>query len=71
MAKTLPLNQFAADPPSLKSAIDALLKSADDVLAMVKNEPDRKNHTAAAYADLCFIELAVSEIRSALRHRKV
>jgi hypothetical protein len=69
MAK-LPLNQFAAEPPSLKSAIEALSKSADEVLALVKSHPDRKNHAAANYADLCFIELAVGELRSALRHRK-
>ena len=60
----LPSNKFTtidtfAEPvetPTLKTAIEALSKSASVVMVMLKNEPGQKTHTAAEHADRAALE---------------
>jgi hypothetical protein len=71
MPKTLiPPNRFAEEtPPNLEALLEALKASAANALVLVQNAIGRKDRTASQHADLCGIEMALVEFRSALSRR--
>jgi hypothetical protein len=72
MKTPIPENQLVPEktPPSLEVLLEGMATSASEALLAVQRELGRKDHPAPKHADLCGIELALVEFRSALRNRK-